>query len=155
GYSELLLEEGFGPLTPEQLKPLQRIRKAADRELELITTLLDVSLLEAGQLAVKEQAVHIQELLQEIADASQEFLQEKSDLHLHWQVAVGLPIVYTDRAKLKVVLQNLLNNAIKFTTTGTVTMVADSRDDGVEVAVSDTGIGLTPEVQAVMFEMFR
>jgi PAS domain S-box-containing protein len=155
GYSDLLLEEGFGPLTPEQIKPLQRIRKAADRELELITTLLDVSLLESGQLAVKEEEVDLQKLLQEIAGTSQDLLQEKPDLRLQWHATADLPMMYTDRAKLKVVLQNLLSNAIKFTAKGTVTMVADSRDEGVEVVVSDTGIGITPEVQAVMFELFR
>jgi len=155
GYSELLLEGGFGPLTPEQIRPLQRIRTAADRELELITALLDVSLLEAGQLPVRPQEVQIQELLQEIAAESQELMQEKPDLHLQWQMAADLPVVYTDRAKLKVVLQNLLNNAIKFTAKGNVTMTANSRDEGVEVVVSDTGIGITPEVQAVMFDMFR
>ena len=64
-------------------------------------------------------------------------------------------MVYTDRAKLKVVLQNLLNNAIKFTAEGSVTMAAYSQDEGVAVTVSDTGIGIVPEVQAVMFEMFR
>ncbi|MBI3799490.1 MAG: HAMP domain-containing histidine kinase [Deltaproteobacteria bacterium] len=155
GYSDLLLEEEFGPLTPEQLRPLQRIRKAADRELELIITLLDVSRLEAGQLPVSAQEVQMLELLQEIAGESQELIQEKPNLQLQWQVAVGLPMVYTDRAKLKVVLQNLLNNAIKFTAEGSVTLAAYSQDEGVAVTVSDTGIGIVPEVQAVMFDMFR
>jgi signal transduction histidine kinase len=155
GYADLLLEEKFGTLTSGQRNSLQRIRKATAGELELITTLLDVSRMEAGRLPVEEQEVRVEELVSELAAEAEELLREKPRVTSRWQVAPGLPVLYTDRAKLKVILKNLVGNAIKFTNEGHVAVTASAWNGGVEFAVSDTGIGIAPEIQAVMFGMFR
>jgi signal transduction histidine kinase len=70
-------------------------------------------------------------------------------------VGRNLPRVHTDAAKLRVVLKNLIGNAAKFTERGTITLAARAVDGGVEFSVSDTGIGIAPEVLAVIFEPFR
>lgn len=155
GYSDLLLEETFGALAAQQRDSLHRIRRAADGELELIAALFDASRLEAGRLLVEEQGVRVEELLNELAIEAEELLHEKPQVTSTWQVAPGLPMLYTDRAKLKVVLRNLLGNAIKFTEEGSVIVAVSARDGGVEFVVRDTGIGIAPEIQAVMFGMFR
>jgi signal transduction histidine kinase len=66
-----------------------------------------------------------------------------------------VPSLQTDSVKLKVILKNLISNAIKFTARGTVVLTAREAENGVEFAVSDTGIGIAPEAQAVIFEPFR
>jgi two-component system cell cycle sensor histidine kinase PleC len=155
GYTDLLLEGSFGGLTAEQSDILQRVRKATGRELELITTMLDVGRLEASRQPVEVREVQLHALLDEVATEIQELLQEKPRLTLTCRVARGLSDLRTDRVKLKVVLKNLLHNAIKFTEEGKVEVEAAGLDGRVEFRVSDTGIGIAPEVQPVLFEMFR
>ena len=67
----------------------------------------------------------------------------------------GLPLLRTDRAKLKVVLKNLISNAVKFTDEGSVTVDAHLCKRGVEICVTDTGVGIAAEVLPEIFEMFR
>ena len=154
GYTDLLLEGDVGPLTDAQAAFLRRVRKAAYEEVELITVLLDVSRLEAGQMPVEITRVNVPEL---IAGLRQEVesREQHPGPHFEWQVAPGLPLLWTDRLKLKVVLTNLLGNAAKFTGQGSVTVTVSPQKGGVEFGVTDTGVGITPEVQEVMFEMFR
>jgi signal transduction histidine kinase len=63
--------------------------------------------------------------------------------------------LYTDRTKLKIILKNLLSNAVKFTQEGSVMVEVCSQGNGVEFRVTDTGVGIAPEVKPVIFELFR
>jgi PAS domain S-box-containing protein len=155
GYNDLLLEGIFGPLTSAQVESLQKTKRAVSAELQLLTDLLEVSRLETGRLPVACQEVDLKELLREVAEETQELLKEKPAVRLEWQVALELPPIYTDRTKLKAVLGNLLNNAVKFTDKGSVTVDASALAKGVEITVTDTGIGIAPEVRPILFEMFR
>jgi anti-sigma regulatory factor (Ser/Thr protein kinase) len=96
----------------------------------------------------------VAELLAEV-QAELQGLCEQVRLSCRWQVATDLPPLYTDPGKLKVVIKNLVNNAVKFTPEGSVTITAEEQDGGVEIRVADTGIGIPVEVQAFMFEPFR
>lgn len=154
GYTDLLLDGDFGSLTTEQSEFLQSVKKAAYQELELIAAMLDVSRLEAGRLPVELGEMHLPELMDELATEVQDLLRKKPGLGLEWEVAPGLPVLRADRTKLKVVLKNLLSNAVKFTDTGKVRVEACACDGGIEISVTDTGIGIAPEVQPVLFDMF-
>jgi signal transduction histidine kinase len=81
-------------------------------------------------------------------------LQEHSGLVFVWHVDEPLPLLQTDAGKLKIVLKNLLGNAIKFTEQGTVTIRARSQENGVEIRVQDTGRGIPPEALEQIFEPF-
>jgi signal transduction histidine kinase len=80
---------------------------------------------------------------------------ERAELTLAWRVEGELPAIVTDRLKLKVVLKNLVRNGIKFTAHGGVTITAAAARGGVEFAVRDTGIGIPPEKQTMIFDAFR
>ena len=67
----------------------------------------------------------------------------------------NLPLLHTDPAKLKVILKNLVSNAVKFTEKGSITVDVRSHNDGVEFSVMDTGTGIPPEMLPVIFEPFR
>jgi len=82
-------------------------------------------------------------------------LREKPAVTWRYDVATALPLVHTDAAKLKVVVKNLVANAVKFTERGYIALSATPRDDGVEVAVSDSGIGIAPDALPIIFEAFR
>jgi signal transduction histidine kinase len=154
GYDRLLLEGEFGTLSPEQSEPIQRIDQNAEQLLELITATLDLSRLEAGTLELARKDLVIAELIREI-DAETRELQKKPGVCIGWHIADGLPTIYTDRLKLKVVLKNLFTNAVKFTDHGRIDVCVERRDDGVEFRVSDTGIGISPAEHAAIFDPFH
>jgi PAS domain S-box-containing protein len=153
GYSELLLEETFGRLEEAQAEPLRRIDRSAREVHDLITAVLDLSRLEAGRLPLESQETHVASLLQELQEETQR-LHEPARLTFIWEVEPALPPLYTDAGKLKIVLKNLLGNAMKFTLMGSITVTARRLGEGVALCVSDTGIGIPAEAQAHIFEPF-
>lgn len=154
GYDDLLLDGAFGKLTDEQLNVLRRMRRNAYDLLELITTVLDMSQLAAGKIGIESQPVQVEELLRQIELETQE-LRDQSRLLFVWEKSEPLPMLRTDPGKLKVIIKNLLRNAIKFTEQGTVTIAAHGKAGGVEICVSDTGIGIASESLVEIFEPFQ
>jgi PAS domain S-box-containing protein len=154
GYTELLLDEVFGRLTPEQTASLDRVGTSARELLELISATLDISRLETGRAALTLQEIDLPALLREI-EIETAAIRDKPGVASVWEIGEDLPTVYSDVVKLKVLLKNLINNAFKFTDAGSVTVSASKRQSGLELRVSDTGIGMAPAVQAVIFEPFR
>src|SRR5262249_7628277 len=140
GYNEILLDDDIGQLSAPQADILRRIRENARGLVELITTMLDVSRLEAGQLLIEVENIEIADLLREV-EAETRDLREKTNLQFFWRTAPHLPLLCTDPPKLKIVLKNLLGNAVKFTPQGSVTVEAHAQGTGVEICVTDTGIG--------------
>jgi len=155
GYSELMAEGAFGPLTNKQAEPLERIRQNALKLHELISSLLDLRRLEMGQLLMEVQEVRVPGLLEELkAETSEAY--HRSGTHVGWEVEAGLAPIRTDREKLKIALRNLVSNAVKFTPHGSVTVRASAkRGGGVEVSVTDTGIGIPQEAHSLIFEPFQ
>ncbi len=154
GYNDLLLEGAFGKLKEEQREPLRRIAKSAADLLELINTTLDVSRIEAGRLPVDLKEFGLSDLLAQIRTETQD-LQSKPGVRFRWNLPPALPRLRSDPIKVKVVLKNLIANAVKFTEHGSVTVEAHKEGRGVEIAVTDTGIGIPPEAQSLIFEPFR
>jgi PAS domain S-box-containing protein len=154
GYTDLLLQGEFGSLAPAQAATLQRTQKSASELLQLVNGTLDLGPLEAGHVPLNIAEVSVRDLINELA-LETEVIQERPGLSWVWNVAPDVPVVHTDAGKLKVVLNNLLRNAAKFTEAGTVTVAADAKHGGVEISVSDTGIGIAPEVLPIIFESFR
>jgi len=154
GYIDLLLEGEFGPLTATQALPHRKVDKNARELLELIVATLDISRLEVGHLPVVVAMVNARELLDELQGELLLPL-EKPNLRLYWQAVPDLLLIRTDRLKLKVILKNLLSNALKFTDKGEVRVAVEPCDDGIAFIVSDTGIGIEPENLPIIFEPFR
>jgi signal transduction histidine kinase len=154
GYNDLLIDGVAGSLTEEQVDALKRIDKNSKNLLELINSMLDLSRLEAEQLSLEVKEFHASELIEEIRSKSLGSY-EKSGLNFIWKVEPDLPLLHSDPTKLKVILKNLIDNAVKFTEKGSVTIDVRSRDGGIEFSVIDTGIGIPLEMLPVIFESFR
>jgi len=154
GYVDLLLDEMFGPLAAAQQDTLQRTQRSARQLLDLVEATLDISRLESGRLAPKMENVHLPELIGDIERTTQELV-SKPGVAITWPPATDLPTIRTDPLKLKIILRNLIDNAVKFTEKGDVTVSATPVSDGVEFAVRDTGIGIDPEALPIIFEPFR
>jgi signal transduction histidine kinase len=133
---------------------LQKIRSNAFVQAELISSVLHISALEAGQLRTTVREVSVPELMEELENETRG-LWEGSRLTCRWWSAPELPRLYTDPGKLKVVIKNLVGNAIKFTAQGSVVVEARSRDEGIEISVTDTGAGIPAEAFTEIFEPFR
>ena len=151
GYTSMLLTGDLGPLTAAQTNALQIIEKSGQGLNELITSLLDIGQLEDGKMTVMVAPVDVAQFIAEVQDETSALVTSKPALTVTWHVSPMLPELYTDRVKLKIVLKNLLANALKFTDQGKVTVEAQPRDGSVEFSVADTGIGISPEIQQVMF----
>ena len=82
-------------------------------------------------------------------------VQEQSGLDFVWPVVGELPLLHTDPGKLKVVLKNLIGNAVKFTPGGRITVEVQGGLQGIELTVSDTGIGMSPQALEIIFEPFQ
>lgn len=154
GYTDLLLEQAFGALAPEQTEALQRIEKGARELLELINVTLDLSRLEAGRMTLDVRETYVPDLVHQV-ELETRPLQHKPRFNFVLHVAPALPPLHTDPVKLKLVLKNLVVNALKFTDEGSVLVDVYGREGGLELCVADTGIGIPPEALPLIFEPFR
>ena len=135
-------------------KPAEVIQRAAKRMNRLIQDLLDVALMEAGQLTIERARLSARELIVEAVDM-QRPLASSSSLELRVEVDPDVPDVWGDRDRLLQVFENLIGNAIKFTKAGgRITVGAASRDHEVVFWVADTGSGIAPENLPRVFDRF-
>jgi signal transduction histidine kinase len=154
GYDALLRDGAMGELNAEQRQTLLRIHENALQLLTLVTATLDMSRIEAGQVHVDVQLVDLHEVLAEL-EAQMYESRSKPGVRFTWTVADDVPLLPTDLVKLKVILSNLVSNALKFTAEGQVTAVASVAGDSVHIEVNDTGIGIPASMQTAIFEPFR
>jgi PAS domain S-box-containing protein len=154
GFSDLLAEGTSGALNPKQKRFVDHIKQGSAHLLQLINDILDLSKIEAGQLEL-----HSEEFL--VKDALPEVLSTIDPLAMAKNIRVeqkleSKSLVKTDRVRFKQILYNLLSNAVKFTPKGGQISIECVDDwDFVSVSVTDTGIGIRPEDQQVVFEEFR
>ncbi len=154
GYSYLLLAEDFGPLSQGQRRTLQKMEESTQALGELIGATLDLSRLEAGQAPLELAMVSILDFLRELEGETQR-LKPKARLQFPQLAMTELPRLRTDGTKLKVIAKNLIGNAVKFTPQGEITVTARSHKNGVELLVSDTGVGISHEILPTIFDPFR
>ena len=180
GFSEVLQDQLFGPLTDKQARHVGNIHRAGDQLLQLINDLLDLSKVEAGRVELYRQEVRITDLISD-AVAMTKNQADKKDLTVEFFPEDALPAVDADPYRITQILTNLFSNAVKFTPPGgrvtinarrvhnsqfTVhgdtspfgepsTMNCERDRDFVEVSVQDTGIGIRPENQPRLFQPFE
>ncbi|HEY2388729.1 MAG TPA: PAS domain S-box protein [Candidatus Binatia bacterium] len=152
GYHEMLLDD---VTSAEQRAILDRVCTTTRGLAKLINDTLDLSRLEAGTLAVVREQVVVSELLETVAIDLRDLADARPDVRLEWDIAGVTADLQTDGAKLQVVLRNLIHNALKFTTSGNVSVTATTYEGRIEFTIADTGIGIAPEVLAYVFESFR
>jgi adenylate cyclase len=142
--------------TEKALEPLRRVHNAGTHLLGLINQVLDLSKIEAGKLELSPESVNLAPLIDEVIGTARQ-LAEQNKNRLVVDAPQDLGTLTVDPMRLRQILLNLLSNACKFTKEGEVSLrarkVADGRDV-VELAVADTGIGMTPEQLTKLFQEF-
>jgi signal transduction histidine kinase len=156
GLTEMMVTNAARFGTEKTLEPLRRVNAAGTHLLSLINEVLDLSKIEAGKLELNPEPVNLARLIDEVIGTAGQ-LAEKNQNRLVVEAQENVGALTADSMRLKQILLNLLSNACKFTKEGEVALrvrkVADGRD-WVELAVADTGIGLTAEQQAKLFQEF-
>jgi PAS domain S-box-containing protein len=165
GFTGIILRGLAGPLNAEQAKQLGMVQGSARHLLSLINDVLDISKIEAGQLEIHAEPFDLRASLEKVA-ALITPLAEKKGLSLRVVLPADMPPAVSDRLRVEQVLLNLLNNAVKFTERGAVTLEARMLEDytfdqrttpqpAVRLCVTDTGIGIKPEDMGKIFKPFR
>jgi signal transduction histidine kinase/HAMP domain-containing protein len=153
GYGELLSDEVYGPIQPPQREALAGMMQAGSHLLAMVNQVLELSVADAGQLSIQLRAVTLDDLVREAILVVNPLCRNRP-----YTITAELfpATVQTDPERVHQVLVNLLNNAIKFTDAGSVNVVMSrSAPDSISLTVTDTGRGIAPEEQELIFEAFR
>jgi signal transduction histidine kinase len=155
GFSEVLQEKLFGELNEKQAEYTEDILTSGQHLLSLINEILDLSKVEAGRMELELAPFDLPLAI----DNARTFVRERATKHgitLDVDVDERLGEYVGDERKIKQILLNLLSNAVKFTPEGgRISITANKSDNGAEISVSDTGIGIPPAEQPTIFEEFR
>jgi signal transduction histidine kinase/ActR/RegA family two-component response regulator len=156
GFADLLESEKLNGETHE--KYIRIIRKSGGYLLSIINDIVEISQIEAGQVELNENEIEINELMDEVFNSFKTIIASRENLTLKLEKP-NPPLnekIWIDEVKLKQILMNLINNAIKFTEHGEVSFGYTTKNSSeISVFVKDTGIGIAPEKHHVIFERFR
>ena len=153
--SGILLARMDGDLTEEQEKQVKIIKKSGKNLLELINDILDLSKIESGKMEISLEEFYIEDVVNDDRAMVTPLASEK-EINISFIKNEEIPVIRSDRNKIKQILLNLLSNAVKFTPKGgSITIDATGKDGRVELRVTDTGIGIAKENLDKIFEEFR
>jgi PAS domain S-box-containing protein len=154
GYIEMLERGRYGPPGDAMREPFAHMRQSSRTLLRLINDIVEFSRMESGYLTIELEPVSLLRPLYNVVGQLQPQAAERG-LELRVELDPDLPPVRANLARLEQVLSNLVSNAIKFTDAGTITVAARRHGDLIRLSVHDTGIGIAPEHQALIFEEFQ
>nr|VFK57823.1 MAG: Signal transduction histidine kinase [Candidatus Kentron sp. TC] len=160
--SKMLAENGDNRLSADHLKQSQVIHTAAQDLRSLIDDILDLSRIDAKQILLTEESIDLSALFTGLVELVEPQIKEKK-LELHMEFEEGIPnSLISDNEKVRQILKNFLSNAIKFTREGGVVTMRvghnifeDESQRPIRISVQDTGIGIPPEKQGIVFEAFQ
>jgi len=151
GYLEMLRSGDFGPVSSEQEGVLGQLIHETDDLLWLLTSTLDLSRLDTGRVEVRVEDFALASVLTEVANSSR-----RPEVPVTCTVPDDLPLLHTDRVKVKQIIGNLLRNAVRYGGGSTVEVTAAAPSAGfVEVSVRDAGPGITPDDLRTIFDFFQ
>ncbi|GEM_PF-1657518 len=156
GYADLLAGGVYGELKERQESAVGGIAARARDLLDLINQILDLAKVESGKLDLRPEKFRLAELLEGVVETGRILASSKADLEVGWvDHGAGDLRLFTDHQKLRQVLLNLVNNAVKFTKVGFVSIETSRLSDDVELVVRDSGIGIPRAELELIFDQFR
>jgi signal transduction histidine kinase/CheY-like chemotaxis protein len=157
GYTGMLKEKMLGEINPRQEEALEKVLSRATDQLYMINAIMQTTQLEARAITPERHLANLSELFDQLK-SDYDLTHKKSEVTLIWDYSSGPVPLVTDSGKLRQILQNLVDNAIKFTDRGTVTVSMRAAERGktkwLELKVADTGVGMNREQISRIFEKF-
>ena len=155
GYSGMIKEGILGTINPEQSQALGKVIGRSSDLLIMITEILQATSIEAGKVQLEKQDIQLKDFLENLKSNYE--IPLSNGIAINWDYPLDTVTLHTDSAKLKHILQNLINNAIKFTSQGSVSITVKyiSQARAAQFQVADTGIGIPQEMLPSIFEMFH
>jgi signal transduction histidine kinase/DNA-binding response OmpR family regulator len=153
--TQILLDRLDGDLNSEQQKQIKFVQSAANSLTELVSDLLDIAKVEAGKVTIRPSHFTAESLFSALRGMLRPLLVQNSAVSLIFEDLVGMPILFTDEAKVSQILRNFISNALKFTEKGEIRISAKvGHDDTIVFSVADTGIGISHENQELIFQQW-
>lgn len=167
GYAEILQTGMFGAMNSEQMDAVEKIANQTRIQLAMINSILNATTMESEVASVQTEVLPLGDFLEDFRVAFPD--PADAQLRFEWCYSPSLPEIRSDRTKLQYILQNLINNAVKYTPQGMVTVSAEvrmgaaaapdpegsnSRKCWLTLRVADTGVGIAEEFLPVIFEKF-
>ncbi len=154
-FTKFVVKGMMGPVTDEQVSTLNEVIDSAKHLLNLINDVLDMSKIESGSLRLfVEENVSIQAVLDQVVSTGKSLIEDRP-VQIATDISTQLPPVRGDRQRLLQILLNIMSNACKFTEQGSITLSVKKHENEILFMVSDTGPGIDPEDQSLIFEAFR
>lgn len=154
GYISMIIEGTYGKLSPKQKRPMENVYESNERLIRLVNDLLNLSRLDAGKIKFEPSSVSLEKLIAEII-ANLKFNAKKKKLYLKMKKPKKkLPEIFADRAKLRQVILNIIDNAIKYTNLGGITVEIKKTGPYAQIIISDTGEGMNKDELKTLFKMF-
>jgi signal transduction histidine kinase len=154
-FTRFVMDGDTGPVNEEQVDLLSQVVGSAKHLLNLINDVLDMSKIEAGSLNLFiEDEIDLNEVLKNVVKTGQGLVVGKP-IRLQAEVEAALPPIRGDRQRITQILLNIISNACKFTEEGEITVRAYQENDQIVISVADTGPGIAPEDQTMVFEAFK
>ncbi len=154
GFADVMIEELDGPLTENMASDLKLIQKNGQHLLHLINDVLDMAKIESGRMNLYPEKFRVQDILEETLSITSALVDEnKISLCIEKDSDVEVQIK-ADRARIRQVMINLVNNSIKFTESGKISICAEHIEERVRIAVRDTGVGIPADQLETIFQEF-
>jgi signal transduction histidine kinase/HAMP domain-containing protein len=154
-FTEFVADGVLGNVNEEQVDALNKAIESGEHLLSLINDILDLTKIEVGMMELFIEEVNINKTLESVLATAKGLVSEKPDLEIVTKIDPDLPIIAADKRRIRQIMLNLISNAVKFTPHGTIT-ITTRRDDGdLLLSIQDTGVGIPPDEQEMIFESFR
>ncbi len=153
--ASLILEGITGEISDDVREEVQAILDSGEHLLTLITDILDIAKLESGEFKLHRERSNLRDPIEDAIRSIEPLFQKREGLSLQVDIPAQMPSVEIDCTRIRQVVLNLLSNAVKFTSQGSIRLQVLEKEHELVVAVTDEGIGIQPEDQAIIFEPFR
>jgi signal transduction histidine kinase len=153
GYISLILEKSYGEFPEKMKKPLENVFASNERLVKLVNELLNITRLEMGRIELNLEKTHLEEMISSIVEELK-ITAENKGLYLKWEKPeIPLPETSIDKDKIRQVVLNLVDNAIKYTKEGGITIQLKIEDSKSKIVISDTGVGMEKEEIDKLFDI--
>jgi signal transduction histidine kinase len=154
GYVSMLLEGDYGKVAEEQRKVLENVLQSNERLIKMVNELLNISRIELGRIKLEKEEIQIEKLLESCYQEMVHEAEKKGLRFVFKKPDAPLPKLFVDQLKLRQVILNLIDNAIRYTPQGEIELSVEKAGSKIIIAVKDTGEGLTKKEQKEIFSSF-